>query len=570
MTFQGIQGLRSAGEVIEYEPWMIDEILKCSEDPLYFCENYVYINSKDDGIIKFPVREYQKDLISLFHNEKMSIVVAGRQLGKSLCSLSYMLWYALFNQDKTVAILANKLELAKEQLENLKSIYTHLPEWMQPGVESWAKTRIKFSNGTKIMCAATSPDGIRGMAINLLYLDEFAFVPSHIAERFIASVFPTISSGKTTKLIITSTPFGLNSFFNIWNEAERGTNGFVPLRIPWNVAGRDEEWAREKIAEIGEISFLQEYKAEFIGSQSTLIDHTFLAKMVKGTRDPLVIPKLPKFCSIWQLPISLPELESKNWEYAASLDSGMGLHKDSTVLQICLIKSNINVSQVAKMVSNKMDIETFCETSMSLLKAYHLPRLIIEQNGPGTAALNFYQYRKEYENLVHFDPLGKRLGLISTNPLKRFAVIAFKSYIQKKLLKIYDHETVKELLSFGKKGSNQWEGLGGNHDDHVMSLIWLIYYICSPMFYGNISDTEISTVSDDSSILLTEDILNDELITQANLHNPHFHKELLTNASIYGTIDADDEINENKDTNIDDESSTKSPGVFFRKGEGNE
>ena len=160
MPFQGNLGLRSSGEVIEYEPWMIDEILKCSEDLLYFCETYVYINSKDEGIIKFPVRDYQKSLLNLFDKERMCIVIAGRQLGKSLCSLAYMLWYAMFNQDKTVAILANKLELAKEQLENLKTIFTYLPTWMQPGVESWAKTRIKFSNGTKIICAATSPDGV--------------------------------------------------------------------------------------------------------------------------------------------------------------------------------------------------------------------------------------------------------------------------------------------------------------------------------------------------------------------------------------------------------------------------
>lgn len=570
MPFKGISGLRSGEEVVKYEPWMIDEILKCSTDPIYFCKNYIYINSKDDGVIKFPIRDYQEDIVKAFAAEKMVCAKWPRQAGKSTCTVAFMLWFALFHSDKTIAILANKLDLAKEQLENLKNAYVMLPEWMQAGVESWAKTRITLSNGTKIICAATSVDGIRGMAINLLYLDEFAFVPGHIAEQFIASVFPTISSGMTTKLIITSTPNGMNHFFQLWDAAERKKNAFVPKQIAWNaVPGRTEQWARDRIGEIGEIRFNQEFKCEFIGSQSTLIDHTFLSKMIKETREPLIIPRLPEFCKIWQLPISAQELETRNWEYVASLDSGMGLHKDNTVLQICLVKSNIHAIQVAKMCSNKMDIEEFCEKSMSLLKAYHMPRLIIEQNGPGTAAVNFFHYKKEYENLIHFDPHGKRLGLISSNPLKRFAVIGFKAYIQKKLLKIYDHETVKELLSFGKKGQIQWEGLGGNHDDHVLSLIWIVYYLCSPLFYGNISEKDISSLPDDSSILLTEDVLNDELIAQSNLHNPHFHKEILENAAIYGTIGDEDNSergDENGGNGDDNDGGGSAPGVFFRKG----
>lgn len=574
MPFNNISVLRGENETVRYEPWMLDELLKCVDDPIYFTKNYVYINEKDRGIIKFSLRDYQEDVINSFHKEKMIILKWPRQSGKSSCTIAYLLWYAVFHSNKTIAILANKLDLAKEQMENLKEMYMMLPEWLQPGIKIWNKRSIHFANGSKIICAATSKDGIRGMAINILYLDEFAFVPPHIADNFIASVFPTISSGKSTKLIITSTPNGLNSFFHMWDAAERGQSSFVPKSIPWNLPpGRDDKWAREMIKTMGdEIKFNQEYKSQFIGSQATLIDHTFLHKMIKESRQPLIIPNLPEYCKIWQLPISNREMEARNYEYVASLDSAMGMLLDNSVLQICLVKSNINITQVAKICSNEMDIETFCQKCIPLLKAYHNPVLIVEQNGPGVAAVNFFHNKIEYENLKHFDPKGVRLGLIPTTALKEYTAVFLKAYIQKRLLKLVDLDTVKELLSFGRKGQKQWAALGGNKDDHVMALMWIVYYCISPHYYGNVDEKSIDSIVNDATILLTKDSTDIETLAKINMNNPDFHrKELESGAKYIGTIDVEEENNSLPQTENPEEDplakddDDESRGLMFRR-----
>jgi len=274
MPFNGILNLRDQNESVKVEKWQLQELKKCAKDPLYFLKNYVYINTRDKGMQKFDMYDFQEELIDKFNTYRFNIVKFPRQCGKSTTTRGFILWYAMFNPDKVVAILANKLNLAQEQLQQLRDSYAMLPVWMQPGVKQWNKRGIQFSHGTRIMCAATSADGIRGMAINLLYLDEFAFVPSHISSDFIASVFPTISSGKTTKVIITSTPNGMNHFFDMWEDAVYpedyeqddegyavGSSGYIRSSITWNaVPGRDERWAAGERAKIGEIRFNQEYK----------------------------------------------------------------------------------------------------------------------------------------------------------------------------------------------------------------------------------------------------------------------------------------------------------------------
>lgn len=561
MGFKGINGLRSAGEVFEYDQDQLDELLKCSEDPIYFIKNYVYINTKDHGMQLFKMWDFQEDLINTFVDKRFTITKYPRQSGKSSTTRGFLLWYAIFHPDKVIAILANKLKLAREQLAQLKDSYQLLPEWMQPGVRSWAKEGIQFDNGTSIICAATSPDGIRGLSINILYLDEFAFVPGHIAEEFIASVFPTVSSGESTKIIVTSTPNGMNHFFRMWDDAKNGENEegggkFITKEIPWNaVPGRDEKWAREQIKLIGEIRFNQEFKCDFLGSQSTLIDHTFLQKM-RGVK-PLVLPRLPKEVSIWELPISETELAAKNWEYAASLDTGMGLYQDNTVLNITLVKSNVNIVQVAKMVSNQLEVQDFIEKCLPLLKAYHDPRLIIEQPGPGETAVHILHFQKEYENLAHFDPSGRKRGLWATTNLKNTVAVAFKSYVQKKMLKIYDYDTITELTSFGRKGKTSWEGLGGNHDDNVMSLFWIVYYVNSPLFFGNIVEDPRNMANDDS-ILANEEEMIQEMMAHNDLKNMEFHKQELEAGAKYLSTQSDG----SKEPDAD--SSGGGAGIIFR------
>lgn len=554
MAFQAISTLRSSNEAVSMERWQLIELQKCARDPIYFAKNYVKITTKDKGMQLFDMWDFQKDLINTINANRFTITKFPRQCGKSTTTRAYLLWYGIFHRKKTIAILANKLNLAQEQLQQLRDSYIELPYWMQPGVREWNKRGITFSNGTRIMCASTSPDGIRGMAINVLYLDEFAFVPPHIANEFVASVFPVVSGAKSTKIIITSTPNGMNMFYDMWTKAElpqdhKKWNQFVPRQIAWNaVPGRTEEWAEKERQTIGEIRFNQEYKCDFIGSVSTLIDHNFLKKLNTRKKDPLKLPRIPKILSIWELPRPARELEAKNWEYVASLDSGFGVHSDETVLKIYLAKSNINAHLVAQIAANDIEIEDFCAKSLGVLKKYHNPALIIEQNGPGSAATSFFYNRVEYENMLHFDPKGNKMGLWSTELLKEKAAIILKAYVQRSLVKDYDPTTIDQLMSFGRVSNKKWGALGGNNDDRVMSMMWMVYYLQSPLFYGNIVDFDIESMAQDEIILSSDDEAESERAVMAQMKNKKFHEDELGKAAEY-EANTSQELYHNKPTN---------------------
>jgi hypothetical protein len=563
MAFNGINNLRDSTESVAVEPWQLNELKKCVKDPLYFIRNYVYINTKDYGMQLFDMWGFQEELIGKFDAYRYNIVKFPRQCGKSATTRAYILWYALFHPDKVIAVLGNKLNLAQEQLQQLRDSYMMLPMWMQPGVIQWNKRGIQFTNNTRIICAATSPDGIRGLSINVLFLDEFAFIKPHIADEFMASVFPTISAGKTTKVIITSTPSGMNHFFKMWTNAVEPENAnsvdYVKSEIPWNaVPGRDEQWARDEQNRIGEIRFNQEYKCDFIGSVSTLIDHHFL-KELKIT-PPLKIPKLPEYIRIWELPKKVEELETRGWEYVASLDSGYGVYKDNTVLQIFLVKSNITAHQVCTMHSNSMEIEEFSKKARVLLKKYNDPSLIIEQNGPGIAATKYFHSTAEYENLLHFDPSGNHMGLWASEKLKQNAVILLKTYVQRKFLKLHDDITINELHSYGQLTQNKWGALGGNHDDHITSLYWIPFFLQSPLFYGNIVEVNIKQLADDEILLTPEDEMESRDKLLQEMSDAVQQKEDLGNAAEYLSKDVNIDSDE-EDGDDEPEEST----LFFRR-----
>lgn len=602
----------------------------------------------------------------------------------STTTRAFLLWQALFTKDVTIAILANKLALAMEQLQQLKESYAMLPYWMQPGLRQWNKKTIQLAHNTRVMCAATSPDGIRGLAVNILYIDEFAFIPHYIANEFIASIFPTISSGNSTKIFITSTPNGLNMFHEMWDKAIKGKthkdwNGFIAKEIPWNaVPGRDEKWAQQQIKQIGQIRFNQEFlcigynetitiknklngiretlsigslfdrlsdnqnifishndlydvltstdfkpfmgivkhenknsvtlilsdkgkftcapdhkiktlygfvpaqdcvglflierdvyvtnivynssteplfdllevenheyissnivshNCDFVGSVSTLIDYTFLKSM--RAEEPMELPNLPDFVKIYDLPKSIDLLEVKNWQYIACLDTGYGVRADSSVLKIYLVVSNITMHLVAQMAANDMEVNDFCDAANQLLANYHNPNLIIEMNGPGATAMSYFYSVVEYENLVHFDPRGRLKGLWATDKLKNAAVTMLKSYIQRKLIKDYDADTLVELYSFGKVSKEKWGAMGGNHDDHVMAMLWCIYYVNSPLFYGNIVEANVAGSKNKDLILQTDDSLNEEIEAMTLMRDKNFHDSEMEKAVNHNPYDRD-------------------------------
>ena len=498
MPFNGIFNLRDANESVVMTPYRIRELRKCAKSPIYFIRNYVYINTKDNGMQLMKTYPFQDAAIKRFLKYRFNINKWSRQVGKSTVVRAYILWYAMFHKDKLVAMLANKLMLAKEQLQLLRESYVALPYWLQPGVKLWNKMSIQFSNGCRIMVAASSPDGIRGFSPNLLYLDEFAFLRPGMADEFMASVMPTISSGKTTRIIITSTPNGLNHFYRMWEDGVDENKAtphelqakYVRSVVLWNeVPGREAQWGIDEEARIGEQRFRQEYMCEFVGSATTLIDYKCLEHL--HPERPLPVPGVPKQYSIRLFDIPLPKqlLEKEDWTYVAALDTGFGMRQDYHVLQILLAKSSIRAEQVLVLSSNEVTVEDFCSMAASILKMYGNPPLTIEYNGGSGMTAHKTMFEKlGYDNLINYDQYFR--GIYSTNPIKTTAVMLLKLYVQRGYLKLKDETTINELMSFTKLNQFTWGGAGGNHDDHVTSLYWAVYFMESNWFPGKHEDIQ--------------------------------------------------------------------------------
>jgi hypothetical protein len=267
--YLGNPNLKKANTQMEFTQEQILEFIKCKNDPVYFTQNYIQIVTLDHGLQPFRMYPFQQNLIQNFHDHRFNICKMPRQTGKSTTVVSFLLHYAVFNDSVNIGILANKASTARELLSRLQIAYENLPKWMQQGILSWNRGSLELENGSKILAASTSASAVRGMSFNILFLDEFAFVPNHIADSFFASVYPTITSGKSTKVIIVSTPHGMNHFYRMWHDAERGKNEYVPTDVHWSeVPGRDAAWKAQTIANTSE----QQFKVEFecLGGESNL------------------------------------------------------------------------------------------------------------------------------------------------------------------------------------------------------------------------------------------------------------------------------------------------------------
>lgn len=525
MPFNGIPNLRDANEPVKIDLDKLREIKKCAIDPIYFIRNYVYINTKDNGMQLFDLYDFQEAALKRFLKYRFNINKWSRQVGKSTVVRGFILWWGIFHKDQLIAMIGNKLSLAKEQMQQLRDSYSRLPVWLQPGVKLWNKTSIQFSNNSRIIVSSSSPDNIRGFSINLLYLDEFAFLRPNLATEFIASVMPSISSGKTTRCIITSTPNSMNHFYDMWQtsldepqaeaELQKGNNNlYVRSVVTWDqVPGRTEEWANAEKLKIGDQRFRQEYECEFVGSGITLIDYRCLETLKAS--DPLpfdnsiwppALAYIVKDISIrtFKYPEPAGVMEAKGYSYVASIDTAYGMRQDYHVLQIAKVYSNIKCEQVFTMSSNCTEVSDFCRIANIILKFYHNPYLIIEYNGPGKSTYDYFFNVAMYPNIINFDLHAR--GLWATPTMKNNVVILLKMYVQRGYIKLHDYNTIMELMSFTKKTQNTWGGGGNTHDDHVTSLYWIIYFLNSTYYYGNFE--EIENLSETEMLRLSDEMRN--------------------------------------------------------------
>ena len=470
--------LKRANTPIEFTKEQIEEYIKCKDDPVYFAQNYVQIVTLDHGLQPFKTYEFQEKLINNFHNNRFNICKMPRQTGKSTTCVSYLLHYAIFNDSVNIGILANKATTARELLSRLATAYENLPKWMQQGILVWNKGNIELENGSKILAASTSASAVRGMSFNILFLDEFAFVPNHIADAFFASVYPTITSGKSTKVIIVSTPHGMNHFYRMWHDAEKGKNEYVPTDVHWSeVPGRDEVWKEQTIKNTSEQQFKIEFECEFLGSVDTLISPSKLKTLVYD--NPIK----------QNAGLDIHEQPKDKHDYVITVDVARGVGEDYSAFIVTDI-TTFPHRVVAKYRNNDIKPMLFPNIIWEIAKSYNSAFILCEVNDIGDQVASILQYDLEYQNLLMCSMRGRagqivgqgfsgnktQLGVKMSKTVKKIGSLNLKTMIEEDKLLITDYEIISELTTFISK-SNSFEAEEGCNDDLAMCLViyaWLV------------------------------------------------------------------------------------------------
>ena len=466
----GVQQSFTAHEISEYK--------KCMASVAYFTEHYVKVINLDRGLVNFKLRGYQEQMTNHFTDNRFSIILACRQSGKSITSVAWLLHYAIFNPDKKIGILANKAATAREMLSRLTLMLENLPFFLQPGCKILNKGNIMFSNNSEIIAAATSGSSIRGLSMNVIFLDEFAFV--HNSNEFYTSTYPVISSGKDTKVIITSTPNGIgNMFYKLWEGAVQGSNEFKPFTIRWNeVPGRDEEWKRQTIANSSELQFKQEFEVSFIGSSQTLISSDILLGL--QARDPIHAKYGIRY---YVEPI-------EGHDYIMTVDVSKGRGQDYSTFTVFDISSNNCFSQVCTYRDNMISPLIFPELIVRAAKIYNNALVIIENNDAGQVVCNAVYYDYEYDNtFVQSSVKSSGIGVTMTKRVKRIGCSNLKDLIEGAKLHICDADAISELSSFEPKGDS-YSARGSTHDDMVMNLVLFAWFVSTDVF-GGMSPVEL-------------------------------------------------------------------------------
>jgi len=470
-TYLGNANIKRDGVLHNFTAHEVSEYRKCLKDPSYFASTYCKIIHVDRGLVNFQLYPYQEDMFDHFTNNRFSIVLACRQSGKSISSVAYLLWYAIFHPEKVIAILANKGATAQEMLGRVTLMLENLPFFLQPGCKALNKRSIEFSNNSRIVSAATSGSSIRGMSVNLLYLDEFAFVEN--AAEFYTSTYPVISSGTETKVIITSTANGIgNQFHKIWEGAVQEVNEFKSFRVDWwDVPGRDDKWKQQTISNTSQLQFDQEFGNTFFGTGDTLIN----AETLMSFR-AMPHKKLLEGNSVWIY--SDPE---PGHQYVMAVDVSKGRGQDYSTFNVIDISTR-PFKQVAVYRNNLISPLLFPNLIYKYAKFYNDAWVVVESNDQGTIVCNGLYYDLEYENLhVESTVKANRLGIEMNRKVKRIGCSAIKDLLESKKLELVDQHTILEVSTFVSKGTS-YEASEGNHDDLMMNLVMFAYFAIGDYF----------------------------------------------------------------------------------------
>jgi hypothetical protein len=489
--YLGNPNLKKANVATEFSPEEVQEYLKCADDPVYFILTYIRIVSLDEGVIPFTMYDFQVDMVKSFHENRFNIAKLPRQSGKSTIVTAYLLWYVLFNQNVNVAILANKAATAREMLGRLQLSYENLPKWLQQGILQWNRGSLELENGSKILAASTSASAVRGMSFNVIFLDEFAFVPNHIADQFFSSVYPTVSSGKSTKVIIISTPHGMNMFYKLWHDAEQGKNEYLPTEVHWSqVPGRDAAWKEQTIKNTSEQQFKVEFECEFLGSVDTLISPSKLRTM------PYIEPiKQGKGLAVYEDVI--PE-----HNYIITVDVARGTSNDYSAFMV-MDTTTLPYRVVARYRNNEIKPIIFPNIIVDVGKNYNNAYILCEVNDIGGQVADIIQFDLEYENLLMAAMRGRagqqlgqgfsgkktQMGVKMSTVVKQVGCSNLKALIEEDKLMIPDYDTIAELTTFIVKGQS-FAAEDGCNDDLAMCLV-IFAWMAMQEYFKQMHDNDI-------------------------------------------------------------------------------
>ena len=490
-VYLGNPNLKKANTPIQFSAEQIEEFLKCKNNPVYFAQKYVKIVSLDEGLVPFQPYKFQEKLIKRFHKNRFNICKMPRQTGKSTTVVSYLLHYAVFNDNVNIGILANKAKIAIDLLGRLQTAYENLPKWMQQGIIAWNKGSLELENGSKILAASTSASAVRGMSFNILFLDEFAFVPNHVADDFFASVYPTISSGTNTKVIIVSTPRGMNHFYRMWHDAERGKSEYIPTDVHWSeVPGRDAVWKEQTIANTSEQQFKVEFECEFLGSVNTLISPAKLKNMVYEA--PIM-----KNAGLDIYENSIPE-----HNYLMTVDVARGLGNDYSAFIVYDI-TNFPYKVVAKYRNNEIKPMLFPNIIYDVARGYNNSFILCEVNDIGDQVASILHFDLEYDNVLMCSMRGRagqivgsgfsgkksQLGVRMTAAVKKLGCSNLKTLLEDDKLLTVDYEIISELTTFSQK-HNSFEAEEGCNDDLAMCLV-IFAWLVAQDYFKEMTDNDV-------------------------------------------------------------------------------
>lgn len=485
--YLGNPNLKKIAEEIEWTPELLKEYMKCANDPVYFSKTYIKIVHVDKGLVPFDMYDYQKSIVQKITDNRRLAVLTARQSGKTTTAVAVILHYILFNEFKTVAILANKGDASREVMARVKLAFEALPKWLQQGVEEWNKGNIALENGCQVLAGTTSSSAIRGKSVNFLYLDEVAFIEGY--DEFFASVYPTISSGESTKLLMTSTPNGLNHFWKTCKGAKEGTNGYEYEEVMWyDVPGRDEKWRKETIEALDhdEEKFNQEYCCQFLGSSGTLIS---------GGALKALYPETPKAQN--ENFIQYETVQGNN-QYVITADVARGKGLDYSTFNVFDITS-MPYRQVAVFRDNFIGPIDFASVLHRVGVIYNTAGILVEINDIGEQVVDVLHIDYGYENLLYTQNSGRsgkvlsggfgknvENGIRTTKTVKATGCSMLKMLVEQQQLLIRDFETIQELSRFSRK-ANSYEAESGFHDDLVMNLV-LFAWMSEQAYFKDMTD----------------------------------------------------------------------------------